>query len=279
VTALPGRLRPYLAVVGARFRVLLQYRAAALAGLWTQVFFGLVLIMVYEAFYRSTSPAVQPIAFAQVVSYVWFGQALFAMLPWNADDEVRAMVRSGAVAYELCRPVDLYGLWFARAVAQRSTPTLLRAVPMVVVAALALPLVGLGEWRLAPPPSLACGAAAAVALLGALALSCAISTLNNVSLLWTLGGEGVVLLMTTVVSLLSGLLVPLPLMPSWAQPVLAWLPFAGLFDLPFRVYSGHTASGQLASVLARQAGWTLVLVVLGRWLLGRGLRRLVVQGG
>ena len=31
--------------------MLLQYRAAALAGLWTQIFFGLVLIMIYEAFY------------------------------------------------------------------------------------------------------------------------------------------------------------------------------------------------------------------------------------
>ena len=40
-------MRPYLAIVSARFRMLLQYRAAAIAGLWTQVFFGLVLIMIY----------------------------------------------------------------------------------------------------------------------------------------------------------------------------------------------------------------------------------------
>ena len=62
-------------------------------------------------------------AFAQVASYVWLGQALLAMLPWNVDAEIRAMIRSGAVAYELCRPIDLYGLWFARALAQRTAPT------------------------------------------------------------------------------------------------------------------------------------------------------------
>jgi ABC-2 type transport system permease protein len=39
-------VRPYLAIVSARFRMLLQYRAAALAGLWTQVFFGFVLISI-----------------------------------------------------------------------------------------------------------------------------------------------------------------------------------------------------------------------------------------
>ena len=35
-------MRPYWAVLSARFRMLLQYRAAALAGLGTQVFWGLI---------------------------------------------------------------------------------------------------------------------------------------------------------------------------------------------------------------------------------------------
>lgn len=119
-TARTGPLRPYRAIVSARFRVLLHYRAAAIAGVWTQVMFGLVLVMIYEGFYRSSSAAAQPMAFSQVASYVWLNQALIAMLPWNTDPEVRAMVRSGGVAYELCRPVDLYGLWFVRVLAWRT---------------------------------------------------------------------------------------------------------------------------------------------------------------
>jgi viologen exporter family transport system permease protein len=274
-----GGWRPYLAIVSARFRVLLQYRAAAIAALVTQIFFGLVLIMVYEAFYRSSSAAAQPMAFSQLASYVWLGQALLAMLPWNADAELRAMVRSGAVAYELCRPIDLYGAWYARAVALRTAPTLLRAAPMVVIAMFGLPLVGLGSWRLEAPASLAAGAGFVAALGCALVLSCAIATLINITLLWTVAGDGIVLLSTTAVSLLSGLVVPLPLLPAWSQHALQWLPFAGLFDQPFRIYTGHIASAELALVLARQLGWAIALVALGRWLLRRGMRRIVVQGG
>jgi len=275
----PGALAPYLAVIGARFRMLLQYRAAALAGLFTQTAFGVVLLMVYEAFYRSAPDAARPMTFAQLASYVWFGQALLAMLPWNVDPEIRAMVRSGAVAYELCRPMDLYGLWYARAIAHRTAPTLLRAVPMVVVAVVVLPAVGLGEWRLAPPASLAAAAGFAAALGGALALGCAVSTLINITLMWTVAADGVVILATTLVTLLSGLLVPLPLLPDWAQTTLRWLPFAGLYDLPFRLYTGHLAPAQFGPVLASQLGWTVVLVALGRWLLRRGLLRITVQGG
>lgn len=279
MTAARAALRPYAAVVGARFRMLLQYRAAAIAGVFTQLVFGLVLLMIYEGFYRSSTADAQPMAFGQVVSYVWLGQALLAMLPWNFDRELAAMVRSGAVAYELCRPIDLYGMWYARAVAHRSAPTILRGVPMAIIATIGLPLIGLGEWRLAPPASLASGIGFALALAAALALACAISTLINITVLWTIQNDGVLIVFTSAVSLLSGLLVPLPLLPDWAQPVLRWLPFAGVLDLPYRVYNGHIAPDGLALVLARQIGWTLAIVALGRRLLERGLRRIVVQGG
>ena len=274
-----GALRPYAAVVSARFRMLLQYRAAAIGGLFTQIVFGLVLIMVYEGFYRSSPPEAQPMAFAQVTSYVWLGQALLAMLPWNVDLEIQAMVRSGAIAYELCRPIDLYGLWLARAVAQRTAPTMLRALPMSVFATIGLPLLGLGDWRLAPPASFAAGAGFAVALACALALVSALSALLNIFLLWTPRGDGVFIVATALVSLFSGLLIPLPLLPDWAQPVLRWLPFAGIMDLPFRIYNGHIALAGLSVVLARQLAWTLAIAALGRWLLARGMRRVVVQGG
>ena len=272
-------LRPYAAIVSARFRMLLQYRAAAIGGLWTQIFFGLVFLGVYDAFYRSSLQQAHPMSFAQVVTYVWLGQALWAMLPWNPDGEVRAMVRSGAVAYELCRPVDLYGLWYARALAWRTAPTVLRAMPLCLFATVVLPLLGLEEWRLAPPASIASAIAFAAAFVCTLLLGCALTALMNVSLLWTLNGEGAVLLMAASVTFFSGMIIPLPLFPDWAQPIVQALPFAGLVDLPFRVYIGHIPPHDVVAVLRHQLLWTIALVVFGRWLLARGMRRIVVQGG
>jgi ABC-2 type transport system permease protein len=256
----------------------LQYRAAALAGLWTQIFFGLVLLMIYQAFYRSTTVP-QPMTFAEIVSYVWLGQALLAMLPWNADAEIRAMVRSGAVAYELCRPIDLYSLWYARALALRTAPTILRAVPMCLIAAVILPLVGLDDWRLASPPSLGAAVAFGATLVCTLLLGCALTTLINITLLWTISGEGAVILLTSLATFLSGMIVPLPLFPDWAQPIVHALPFAGLVDLPFRVFTGHIPPGAVGSVLQHQILWTIAIVLFGRWLLSQGMRRVVVQGG
>jgi ABC-2 type transport system permease protein len=62
------------------------------------------------------------------------------------------------------------------------------------------------------------------------------------------------------------MIIPLPLFPEWAQPIVQALPFAGLVDLPFRVYTGHIPAAAALSVLRHQVLWTIALVLLGRWL-------------
>ena len=263
-------MNPYTAMLSARFRSLLQYRAAALAGMSTQLFWGLIRVMIFEAFYRSSS-AVHPMTLSETIDYVWLGQAMFAMLPWAIDGELRSMVRSGTVAYELVRPLDLYSLWYSRSLASRTAPTVLRSVPLLAAALL--------FFGLEPPPSAASAAAWMLATAGAVLLACSISNLIHISLLWTLAGEGVTQLVQVSIFLFSGMIIPLPLFPDWAQPLLAFLPFRGLADAPFRLYMGHLAPAAVIRVFIHQIGWTLALVALGRWLLGRALARLVVQGG
>ena len=117
------------------------------------------------------------------------------------------------------------------------------------------------------------------ATLGALFLSSAFATLMTISLLWTISGEGISRIGPALAYVFSGLIVPLPLLPDWAQTTLRLLPFRGLVDTPFRLYMGHLPPREALGALAHQAAWTLALVGWGRWLLRRGLRRVVVQGG
>jgi viologen exporter family transport system permease protein len=263
-------ITPYLAILSARFRTLLQYRAAAAAGFGTQLFWGLIRVMIFDGFYRSTTAA-QPMTYQEVVNYVWLGQAMLTLIPYNVDGDIRGMVRSGTVAYELLRPVDLYSLWYSRAIAARSAPVLLRSLPMFLVAGL--------FFGLQPPPSAASAAAWVLATMGALFLSAALTTLVTVSLLWTISGEGISRLVPALTFIFSGMILPIPLFPDWAQAVVNFLPFRGLVDVPFRVYMGHIPAGEALPFLVHQWAWTIALVLLGRRLLARAARRLVVQGG
>ena len=62
-------MKAYLTVLGARFKSLLQYREAALAGFGTQAFWGFIRTMIFSAFYASSTQT-QPMSYHQIVSYV-----------------------------------------------------------------------------------------------------------------------------------------------------------------------------------------------------------------
>ena len=105
-------MKSYLSYFKLKFLTGLQYRAAALAGLSTQFFFGFVYISVYIAFYESGSGTI-PMPLDELVSFIWLNQAFFALVfMWYKDKEILSMIKNGNVAYELCRPQDLYFMWF-----------------------------------------------------------------------------------------------------------------------------------------------------------------------
>lgn len=263
-------MRGYLALTAARFRVLLQYRAAAIAGITTQFFWGLIRTMIFLAFYRSSTRP-QPMSQADMVTYIWLGQAMLGLLPWNFDADVRNMLRTGAVAYELVRPLDLYTHWFCRAFAQRVAPTLMRSAPLFVVAML--------WFGMRPPLGVASGFAWLLTTFGATLLNAAFMTLVTITMFWTLSGEGLQRIAPFLVYMFSGMLLPLAFWPDWAQPMLHLLPFRGMIDVPFRVYLGRISPLQALAEFALQLLWTTAFVLAGRALMAKGMRRLVIQGG
>jgi ABC-2 type transport system permease protein len=266
-------LNAYLSIFKLRLAVQLQYRAAAAAAFFTQFFFGMIIIMVYHAFYAS-SDVVQPMSLQQAVTYTWLGQAAYRMMPWNLDREITDFIRSGNVAYELCRPLDLYFLWYFRLLSQRIVPTLLSGLPLLLVTFF---LPAGFNWVL--PASAASGAAYLFSLLLALFLSCAISNLITVSAIWTLAGDGMQRLLPAVIIVFSGIDVPLAFFPDWAQTGLRLLPFSGLVDTPFRLYLGMIPPSSIFTFGLLQSFWIFVFICTGVLVLQSGKRKIVVQGG
>lgn len=126
----------YLSYFKLRFITGLQYRTSALAGIITQIFFGFVFIMVYLAFYESNSSDT-PMNLKALISYLWLNQSLFALIcMWYKDKEILNTIKSGTIAYELCRPLDLYFMWFSKILSTRLSMTILRCIPGILFALL-----------------------------------------------------------------------------------------------------------------------------------------------
>lgn len=263
-------MRKYLAILKGRLLVLVQYRSAAMAGLVTQVFWGIIKIMVFTAFY-SQSTSSEPITLAQAITFIWLGQALLQLIPWSIDKEIERQIRDGNIAYELLRPMHLYGMIYARSIAMRFLPTLLRSIPLIVIAAL--------FFDLPSPVSWGAGFAFAFSLIFALLLSAAMTALILISLFWTISGEGILRLVPHLSMILCGMVVPLPLFPEWMQPFINIQPFRGIVDIPARLYTGVIPLSEAPYYFMFQLGWFMAFAFLGNFLINRAIKRFVIQGG
>lgn len=112
-------MKKYWSFFGLRFSMSLQYRTAALAGMVTQFAWGFMEIMMFRTFYEADANAF-PMSFASTVSYVWMQQAfLHFFAAWMMDSDIMDAIMNGNIAYELCRPIRIYNMWFARSIASR----------------------------------------------------------------------------------------------------------------------------------------------------------------
>ncbi len=265
------RLKPYFTAFKLRALLETQYRGAALGGLVTQIAFGLALIFLYDALYRSGGDTSVP--FPQVVTYVWLQQAFFRLL-FSNDSELNEAILSGAVAYELCRPVDTYFCWYLRSLAQKIIGGFMRAIPLILLATFMPP-----PLSIAPPANIGMLVLALVSLsIGFLCVS-AIGSIQNAVIMRTLDSRGISTVIQMIFFFLSGNLIPLTLFPQKWQTIVRYQPFAQALDMPIRLYLGSYPPKEILLSFGVQVLWLWLLIILGRLLWQRNLRRITIQGG
>lgn len=267
-------MKAYYSLFKMRLMKGIQYRVAALAGVLTQFFWGFMYIMIFEAFYSSTSKG-QPISLRQLIQVVWLQQSflVFIML-WIRDSELFDLITSGNIAYELCRPTSLYEFWYAKLLAQRLSGALLRCFPIIIVASI-LPY----PYNFSFPPNITSFILFLITLILGLILIVSISMFIYISVFYTLSPTGSLIIFGVFGEFLSGLIIPVPLMPDVLKKIVYVLPFRYTSDLPFRIYAGNIGYREALISIGVQLIWISTLVALGKLCMNKALKRVVVQGG
>lgn len=267
-------MKKYFSFFRLRFSMGLQYRTAAAAGMVTQFFWGIMELLVFRAFYEADAAAF-PMSFEAVVTYIWLQQAFLAMFgAWIMEGEIFDAIRDGNIAYELCRPVRIYQMWFARTAANRTSKAVLRCIPILAVAAL-LP----APYGLTLPASWGHLGLFLLTLVLGLLVIVAFHLLVYIVTFYTISPDGIRIFSASALEFLSGAVIPLPFFPEKLQYVLELLPFAAMQNVPLRIYSGSMTESEMLRAVCLQVFWLAVLTGLGWGLCRRAERRVTVQGG
>ena len=264
----------YISYFKLRFITNLQYRSSAIAGIFTQFFFGLVFIMVYLAFYESSNKTA-PMELNQLVTYMWLQQAFFSLIYfYHREKDIINMIKNGDVAYELCRPGNLYIKWFSKIYASKLANVTLRFLPIILIG-LVLP----EPYKLMlPDNTISLIGYIITMLLGSILIS-SLDTLLHVLIFYTIDADGILTSFRVVGELFAGALVPVLFLPNFLQVISKYLPFQYVNDLPFRIYVGIVDGSTIFNTIFIQIIWITIILFIGFILTKNALKKVVVQGG
>lgn len=267
-------MKAYLSVFRIRFINCLQYRAVTLGEMLMRFAWAMMEILAFTALYR-TKGAAFPMGLSETVTYVWIQQTLRVLfLVVFSDADIYSTISTGSIAYELVRPMSLYGRWFCQSAANRVAFAAVNCLPVLLVSLL-MP----EPYRLTLPPSLGQGLLFLLSMVLALGVVVAFAMLMYISLFYTLAQRGVKVIVTALTTFLSGGVIPLPFFPEQVLRLVRLLPFAAMQNTPILIFTGNTVGLEALGGIAFQAFWLAALIALGLFCIRRAQKKVIAQGG
>jgi ABC-2 type transport system permease protein len=248
----------------------MTYRTAMVAGMATNLFFGLLRAMVLVALYNGRAE-VNGLSLEAAITFVGLSQGLIIFLRVFGSYDLLQTVYSGDIGSDLLKPTSLFKFWLAKDVGRALYNLITRGILFMFLFSILYRLIlpnRLDQWFF-------------------FLLSICISWLAtfswrflvNLSALWTPDARGVARMAFGLSQLLSGFILPLRLMPDWFYRFCYLTPFPSMLNTPIEIYLGTLSGLDMALALLSQVSWFFILTAFCVVIMRAGLRRLVVQGG
>jgi ABC-2 type transport system permease protein len=262
-------MRLYWELSKLAFKRQMSYRAATLAGLVTNFFFGLLRAAIFIALYQAREQ-VAGMTLADTITYTALTQASIAYLSLFSWYDLMRTVYSGEIATDLLKPIKFYNYWLAQDMGRALASFLTRGVLIMIAYELVVDMVypkGMGWVYLA------------VSIILAWLVSFSWRFLISLTAFWTPNATGILRFFFLSAVFFSGFLMPLRFFPDWVVSLINFTPFPATVNTTVDIFLGLLSGQELIYALGIQVLWTAILVLAGQVVLRAGVRRLVILGG
>jgi ABC-2 type transport system permease protein len=263
-------MRALWELVQRSFQRQITYRAATVAGLLTNLFFGVLRASVMVALYGQRID-VEGINIQEAITYTGISQAVIGFLSLFSWYELMNTVYSGAVASDLLKPIGYYRYWLSHDLGRAAAQFSLRTIPIMLGYAFL--------FDITYPDSARQWLALAVAIFLAWLVSFSFRFIVNLASFWVPNATGIARFAFILMWFLSGFMMPLRFFPDWFVTLSSLTPFPYMVNTVVEVYLGLVAGRELIIALFAQLVWAALLMLIGQFILRAGLRRLVILGG
>lgn len=268
-------IKIYLSYFKIKFLNEIQYKVAAFAGVITQFAWGGMYIMLYTAFLKDGSASDYTVP--QMCTYIWLQQAFFSLFNvWSLDKEIIQQCRTGNIAMELVRPINLYSIWHSKTLGKKVAMMALRAIPIILLCSMPF----MGQYRLMAPVSAGAFIGAIITLLLTVALTLSYIMLMYICIMKTMAPHGLLTAFDLILQFGSGGLIPIPFMPEAMVNILKFTPFYYMQNVTFNIYNGYISNPtEIIQIIIVQLVWFGIFTYIGKKIMNEQLSKVVVQGG
>jgi ABC-2 type transport system permease protein len=261
----------YLAFLVTSFQTQMAYRSrvwaeglgyfiqvSAKVAIWTAVFSGIA--------------SVDGVNLPQMVTYAIVAGSVD--VAWHWEEFVRKVglqITSGDVAVYLLKPLKYPLMLLSGECGNLGFGLLLLVLPVTIISALLYGFMG--------PATVLHGVLFVAMWALAFLILFLLATIASMISFWLMTTFALEWILTALLAILSGRIVPLWFFPEGAAAVLKYLPFAWIAFHPTAVYLGQVDVPGALILLAQGVAWAAILMAVAALLWWRAARRLIVQGG
>ena len=277
------KLRKYKPFVRASAIDIMAYRFNILVWVIVTVLEVACLIFLWFAVYQSNEggidASIHGFTYKEMITYVVL-TTVFGFITFNNDTLwfINKDIKDGTIANYVIKPISYRGRFVASNIGALLTMSLVFGVPLYG-ASLGV-LIGIGFL---PVPSvldfIAHFALFIVASVLASLLNDVISYIFGVLCFYTSAAWGLNSLKTTIISFLSGALLPLAFFPNVFREIVSYMPFSGMSQNPVLILMMKYSYLECMKVILVSLGWLILLELFAKLLFNHAIKIVTVQGG
>ena len=263
-------MKLYLYYIKIKILESLTYKYEFFMTIAKQFFFILLTALFWKALYQNSSD-IGGVTVEDMLVYSVLSVFLQNFFSRTIENQIRQRMRSGNIAIDYIKPVNLFAMYFANDVGnivvnlvQRFIPVLLFSMVFIIVPV---------------PVSVTAFLLFLISSVMSFFILWIFSAIFGLLYFWFTDTGNIGGIKDYIINILSGALVPVWFFPESLQQVLVYMPFIYTYQLPISIFIGKTGTKEAFTAMGIQVIWCVIFFIIFHLLSRKALKKVLVQGG
>lgn len=264
-----SKITYYFQVVLKSYKAQATYRAQVFSKILYTVLLFLIQMYIWKSVNMANSVEIVNIDYME--SYVLFSSliSVFIAFDMNYIPIIESKVKNGTISEELTRPVSFLLFNFLEYIGRCLFKFCFNAIPLMVIyffigSSNKIDFSLLGYYL--------------IAIVGAVIIFFFINAICGMLSFWFVSIGGLHIIIDSSITLFSGAIIPLWLVPDYFRIFVEFLPFKYLFYYPISIMLGLQDKANIFMIYRSQALWGISLCLLSFIIYRKGIKRLQILG-